>query len=168
MNSRFDMTCQDRFVKLARRTKLPSRKDPKYAESLRTVHSSILGICALIESFPYSVESWMPPLTEGSCVLGCGHRPDADHRFPVLANHATDPPPISTTIRKCASEFKKVWKWISSQALWRLTYVLALFIDSSGNAWVYNSIDVIGLLTSSFITLSCPLFFFVVSLSPLF
>ena len=26
----------------------------------------------------------------------------------VLAPHATDPPPISTTVRKCASEFKKV------------------------------------------------------------
>lgn len=26
----------------------------------------------------------------------------------VLAAHSTDPPPISTTIRKCASEFKKV------------------------------------------------------------
>lgn len=70
MNLRFDTTCQDRFVKLARRTKLSSRKDPKYAESLRTMHSAILGICALIESFPYSVESWMPPLTEGRFTLG--------------------------------------------------------------------------------------------------
>ncbi|CAL1696390.1 unnamed protein product [Somion occarium] len=80
---------KDRFVRLASRTSIPSRKDPKYAESLRTVHSAILGLCALLESFPYSVEPWMPPLTE------------------VLAAHATDPPPISTTIRKCASEFKK-------------------------------------------------------------
>ncbi|KAG6820769.1 hypothetical protein H0H93_012033 [Arthromyces matolae] len=30
-----------------------------------------------------------------------------DLRRPVLAQHASDPPPISTTIRKCASEFKK-------------------------------------------------------------
>ncbi|KAL7285729.1 hypothetical protein ACG7TL_000834 [Trametes sanguinea] len=57
---------KDRFVNTLRRTKLPKR-----------------------ESFPYSVEPWMPPLTE------------------VLANHATDPLPISKTIRKCASEFKK-------------------------------------------------------------
>ena len=69
MNPSFDITCQDRFVKLARRTKLPSRKDSKYAESLRTMHSAILGICALIESFPYSVEPWMPPLTEGGYTL---------------------------------------------------------------------------------------------------
>jgi len=80
---------KDRFVRLARKTKLPSRKDPTYADALRTLHSAILGLCALIESSPYSVHPWMPPLTE------------------VLADHATDPPPISTTIRKCASEFKK-------------------------------------------------------------
>ena len=55
---------QDRFVALARKTKLPARRDPGYAEALRTLHSAILGICALIESFPYSVEPWMPPLTD--------------------------------------------------------------------------------------------------------
>ncbi|KAJ3807112.1 hypothetical protein F5876DRAFT_90743 [Lentinula aff. lateritia] len=78
-----------RFVSLMRKTRLPAKSDPTYAGSLRTLHSAILGLCALIESFPYSVEPWMPPLTE------------------LLAPHATDPPPISTTIRKCASEFKK-------------------------------------------------------------
>lgn len=57
---------QDHFVALARKTKLPPRRDPTYAESLRTLHSSILGICALIESFPYSVEPWMPPLTDSA------------------------------------------------------------------------------------------------------
>ncbi|KAF9568547.1 hypothetical protein CPC08DRAFT_654918 [Agrocybe pediades] len=80
---------KERFVALTRKTDLPPRRDPGYADALRTLHSAILGICALIESLPYSVEPWMPPLTE------------------VLAPHATDPPPISTTIRKCASEFKK-------------------------------------------------------------
>ncbi|KAH9487094.1 Proteasome activator complex subunit 4 [Psilocybe cubensis] len=80
---------KNRFVSLARKTVLPPRRDPSYAESLKILHSAILGICALIESLPYSVEPWMPSLTE------------------VLAPHATDPPPISTTIRKCASEFKK-------------------------------------------------------------
>ncbi|KAL1951786.1 hypothetical protein VTO73DRAFT_935 [Trametes versicolor] len=79
----------DRFVNTLRRTRMPKRGDPAYQDSLRSLHSAILGICALIESFPYSVEPWMPPLTD------------------VLANHATDPLPISKTIRKCASEFKK-------------------------------------------------------------
>jgi proteasome activator subunit 4 len=81
---------KDHFVSLARKVRLPTRQDPGYAESLRTLHSSILGLCALIESFPYSVEKWMPTVTD------------------ILALHATDPPPISTTIRKAASEFKKV------------------------------------------------------------
>ncbi|GJE87739.1 proteasome-substrate-size regulator, mid region domain-containing protein [Phanerochaete sordida] len=80
---------RDRFIALARQTKLPPRRDPAYQERLRTLHSAILGICALVESFPYSVEPWMPPLTD------------------ILAAHATDPIPVSTTIRKCASEFKK-------------------------------------------------------------
>ncbi|KAH9081608.1 hypothetical protein EDB83DRAFT_2512470 [Lactarius deliciosus] len=80
---------KDHFVSLARKVRLTTRSDPGYPESLRTLHSAILGICALLESFPYSVEKWMPPLTD------------------ILALHATDPPPISTTIRKTASEFKK-------------------------------------------------------------
>ncbi|TFK57500.1 ARM repeat-containing protein [Heliocybe sulcata] len=80
---------KNRFVALARKTKLPNRQDSQYADLLRTLHSAILGLCALLESFPYSVEKWMPSLTE------------------VLARHSTDPPPVSTTIRKCASEFKK-------------------------------------------------------------
>jgi len=78
-----------RFVAMTQKIDLPPRRDPSYADSLRSLHSAILGLCALIESLPYSVEPWMPPLTE------------------VLAPHSTDPPPISTTIRKCASEFKK-------------------------------------------------------------
>lgn len=52
-------------MSLARKTKLPPRTANNYAESLRALHSAILGLCALIECFPYSVEPWMPPLTEG-------------------------------------------------------------------------------------------------------
>ncbi|KAJ6604293.1 hypothetical protein DFH09DRAFT_1300536 [Mycena vulgaris] len=92
---------KNRFLALARKIALPGRRDPAYAESLRSLHSAILGLCALIESFPYSVEPWMPALTE------------------VLAAHATDPPPISTTIRNCASEFKKTHQdtWHKDQLL---------------------------------------------------
>lgn len=56
---------QNRFVAEIRSIKLPARQSPHYADSLRSLHSAILGICALVESFPYSVEPWMPPLTEG-------------------------------------------------------------------------------------------------------
>ncbi|KAF8274047.1 hypothetical protein EI94DRAFT_1714621 [Lactarius quietus] len=62
------------LCKSCRKVKLTTRRDPGYSESLRTLHSAILGICALIESFPYSVEKWMPSLTD------------------ILALHATDPP----------------------------------------------------------------------------
>ena len=61
-------------MSLARKTRLPARRDPSYAESLRTLHSAILGLCALIESFPYSVESWMPPLTESKLSAIPGQR----------------------------------------------------------------------------------------------
>jgi hypothetical protein len=53
----------------------------------------------------------MPPLTDS---LSHPHVELANSLLissssqPVLALHATDPPPISTTIRKTASEFKKV------------------------------------------------------------
>ncbi|KIY51336.1 hypothetical protein FISHEDRAFT_37321 [Fistulina hepatica ATCC 64428] len=78
-----------RFLAMARKATLLPRRDPNYVTALRQLHSPILGLCALIQAFPYSVEPWMPPLTD------------------VLAAHVTDPPPISTTIRKTASEFKK-------------------------------------------------------------
>lgn len=53
-------------MSLARKAGIPSRRDPKYAETMRALHSAILGLCALIESFPYSVEPWMPPMTDGT------------------------------------------------------------------------------------------------------
>lgn len=53
-------------MELARKTKLPARRDASYAEALRILHSAILGLCALVESFPYSVEVWMPPLTDST------------------------------------------------------------------------------------------------------
>jgi proteasome activator subunit 4 len=97
-----------RFITLAQKIKLPPRTQPNYAESLRSLHSAILGLCALVECFPYSVEPWMPSLTEGE-LHGFGLDDYSENASSVvLAPHATDPPPISTTIRKCASEFKKV------------------------------------------------------------
>lgn len=56
---------QNRFVSKIKRTSLPPRRDAGYADALRALHSVVLGLCALVESMPYSVEPWMPPLTEG-------------------------------------------------------------------------------------------------------
>ncbi|CAE6462385.1 unnamed protein product [Rhizoctonia solani] len=80
---------KNRFVRIVKRSTLPDRKEPGYSEAIRVMHSAILGLCSLIDVYPYSVEKWMPPLCE------------------VLARHTYDPAPISTTIRKCASDFKK-------------------------------------------------------------
>lgn len=63
------ITHKDRFVALTRKITLPPRRDPSYPESLRSLHSAILGLCALIESLPYSVEPWIPSLTEGMLLM---------------------------------------------------------------------------------------------------
>ena len=73
-----------------RKSTLPSRTAPTYSLALRKLHAAILGICALIDSFPYTIESWMPALLTD-----------------VLAEHTYDPTPVSTAVRKCASSFKK-------------------------------------------------------------
>jgi proteasome activator subunit 4 len=78
--------------------------------AIRQRHAAILGICALVDSYPYTVERWMPELLAN-----------------ILAEHAYDPVriltshvvlvwltsgfhiqiPISLTVQKCASNFKK-------------------------------------------------------------
>ncbi|KAI0308000.1 hypothetical protein B0F90DRAFT_1813347 [Multifurca ochricompacta] len=87
---RSQLTLKDRFVKLLRRSPLPSRQSPVYNAAIRQRHAAILGICALIDSYPYTVERWMPELLAN-----------------VLAEHAYDPVPISLAVQKCASNFKK-------------------------------------------------------------
>jgi len=84
------ITLKNRFVRLLDNTSLPNKSSPDYPLALRKLHAAILGICAIIDSYPYSVEKWMPSLL-------------AD----VLAEHTYDPVPISTTVRKCAQNFKK-------------------------------------------------------------
>jgi proteasome activator subunit 4 len=69
------LTClQDRFVKLLRRSPIPTRQSPVYSAAIRQRHAAILGICALVDSYPYTVERWMPDLLAN-----------------VLAEHAYDP-----------------------------------------------------------------------------
>ncbi|KAF8649879.1 hypothetical protein AX16_005641 [Volvariella volvacea WC 439] len=56
------LTLKERFVRLDRSTHIPDRKDPKYGEAIRKRHAAILGICALVESYPYTIEKWIPDL----------------------------------------------------------------------------------------------------------
>ncbi|KAE9410746.1 ARM repeat-containing protein [Gymnopus androsaceus JB14] len=71
------LTLKNRFVRLAKNSHIPDKQDPTYNKCVRQRHAAILGICALVDSYPYSAE------------------------------HTYDPIPISTTVRKCASNFKK-------------------------------------------------------------
>ncbi|KXN83586.1 Proteasome activator complex subunit 4 [Leucoagaricus sp. SymC.cos] len=84
------LTLKDRFIRLLKNSHIPGRNDPSYNKAIRQRHAAILGICALVESYPYTVEKWLPELLTG-----------------VLAEHTYDPIPISTTVRKCASNFKR-------------------------------------------------------------
>lgn len=97
------LTYRDRFVRLARASPLPPRPiansakpgSPSaaslaYSAAIRKRHAAILGLCALVDAFPYTIEHWLPPLlTE------------------VLAEYTYDPIPISTTVRRCARTFRK-------------------------------------------------------------
>ncbi|KAI1797633.1 hypothetical protein LXA43DRAFT_1126323 [Ganoderma leucocontextum] len=85
------LALKDRFLRLIKNSKLPEdRKSPAYNTAIRQLHAAILGVCALIDSYPYTIERWMPELLTN-----------------VLAEHTYDPIPISTTVRKCASTFRK-------------------------------------------------------------
>ncbi|TFK76829.1 hypothetical protein BDN72DRAFT_890635 [Pluteus cervinus] len=75
------LSLKDRFVRLARNSHIPDRQNPDYNRAIRQRHAAILGICALVDSYPYTVEKWMPELLTN-----------------VLAEHTYDPLPISTTI----------------------------------------------------------------------
>ena len=65
---------QDRFLRLLNSSTIPGRQDPGYNKALRQRHAAILGICALVDSYPYTIEKWMPELLTN-----------------VLAEHTYDP-----------------------------------------------------------------------------
>ena len=99
---------RQRFVQAVRTSTLPDRGSPTYHSLVRHRHAAVLGICAIIDSYPYTVERWMPQLITD-----------------VLAEHTYDPVrtsllprvrfvnmnvlqiPIASTARKCGSNFRK-------------------------------------------------------------
>ncbi|KAF9535513.1 hypothetical protein CPB83DRAFT_841889 [Crepidotus variabilis] len=84
------LTLKERFVHLLKKSTIPPRYHSTYNKAIRQRHAAILGICALVDSYPYTVEKWMPDLLTK-----------------ILAEHTYDPIPISTAVRKCASSFKR-------------------------------------------------------------
>ncbi len=83
-------TLKNKFTKIVTTTLVPRRGDPGYDQQLLTLHSGILGASALLAAFPYEVPDWMPSLI-----------------VETVAQHTDDPVPISTTVRKCAADFKR-------------------------------------------------------------
>ncbi|KAJ1028660.1 hypothetical protein NDA16_001826 [Ustilago loliicola] len=83
-------TLKNRFTKIVSTTKVPRRGEAGYDQQLITLHSGILGASALLAAFPYEVPDWMPSLI-----------------VETVAQHTDDPVPISTTVRKCAADFKR-------------------------------------------------------------
>ena len=71
---------QDRFLRLLSSSSIPGRQDLSYNKALRQRHAAILGICALVDSYPYTIEKWMPELLTN-----------------VLAEHTYDP--VSWTLK---------------------------------------------------------------------
>ncbi|KAG9009627.1 hypothetical protein FRB90_008255, partial [Tulasnella sp. 427] len=111
---------KDRFTRLARRTKLPKRSEKdQFATAIRTLHSAVLGLVALLDAYPYSVESWAPAIIE------------------TLARYSTDPVPISTSIRKCAARFKQTHQdtWAMDQLAFNEDQAQALSTIVSGTSY---------------------------------
>ncbi|KAG0235309.1 hypothetical protein BGW42_005476 [Actinomortierella wolfii] len=60
-----------------------------YTEAVLKRHAGVLGLAALLEAFPYEVPSWMPSV------------------MVRLADFQSDPPPVSTTVKKAFADFRR-------------------------------------------------------------
>ncbi|KAJ7655130.1 hypothetical protein DFH06DRAFT_491600 [Mycena polygramma] len=114
------LTLRDRFVQLIRKSHIPARQDPGYARSVRQRHAAILGVCALVDSVPYTVEKWTPDLLTN-----------------ILAEHTYDPAPISTTVRKCARNFSRTHRdtWHEDSARFNEDQLVALSTLLTGSSY---------------------------------
>lgn len=81
-------------------TPLPKRGTPGFDEALSHVHAGVLGATALVAAFPYDVPDWMPSLV-----------------LDTIAPHTDSPVPVSTTVRRCAAEFRRTHQdtWAEDQ-----------------------------------------------------
>ena len=91
---------RSRFAALVAGTPLPKRGAPGFDAALRSLHAGILGAVALVNAFPYDVPDWMPEFV-----------------LDIVAVHAEDPVPISSTVRRCAADFRRTHQdtWAEDQ-----------------------------------------------------
>lgn len=73
-----------------RTTGAPKESDPEgYSDALIKRHAGVLGLSSLVEAFPYDVPEWMPEV------------------LVFLSGYFSDPPPVSTTVKKVFGDFKR-------------------------------------------------------------
>lgn len=139
------LALKDRFVRLIKNSRLPEdRKSPAYNTAIRQLHAAILGVCALIDSYPYTIERWMPELLTN-----------------VLAEHTYDPVrPLSCKLcivskliippdpdlydceevrehfqedasRYLARRFQEVYRRTTSRAIHPALWLVILYVPSS-------------------------------------
>ncbi|KAJ7666434.1 hypothetical protein B0H17DRAFT_1162542 [Mycena rosella] len=123
------LTLRDRFVQLIKKSHIPPRTDPGYARGVRQRHAAILGVCALVDSVPYTVEKWTPDLLTN-----------------ILAEHTYDPAPISTTVRKCARNFSRTHRdtWHEDSARFNEDQLAALSTLLTGSSYCALSVLYLG------------------------
>lgn len=51
-----------RFVQIITRTTVPENSSSEYGGAIRSLHSAILGVCAIIDSNPHSIDPGTPSL----------------------------------------------------------------------------------------------------------
>lgn len=69
---------RDRFIRQVQGTRLPPRSSPQHPDALRTLHGGVLGLVALIEAYPYSVEGMRASLCSRWALMQLSvHRLDA-------------------------------------------------------------------------------------------
>jgi proteasome activator subunit 4 len=111
---------QERFQRVARKAQLPAREDAHYQQAIRSLHSAILGIGALLDAYPYSCPSWVPGLITS-----------------VLSKHTHSPLPVSTTVHKIAMNFKKTHQdtWAEDQKKFNEDELSALSLLLTGSSY---------------------------------
>ncbi|PVG02608.1 hypothetical protein CPB86DRAFT_822639 [Serendipita vermifera] len=113
---------QKRFTRQTRKLVLPSRSSPDYEKTMRQRHGAVLGLIALARSYPFTVPEWMPPLIE------------------ILSKYATEPTPISNSIRSFGQEFQQNHQdnWHADSKLFNEDQTLALSTIVSGTSYFGN------------------------------
>lgn len=115
-----------RFMSVVRSTKIPKRRDEHgvevagYQDALVKAHSGVLGIASLINAFPFEVPPFIPSVM-----------------IETMTKHSTSPPPISTTVKQCLTDFKRSHadSWAEDQKAFTEDQLMSLTDLLSGSSY---------------------------------